>query len=93
MKTCKGINWFQRRLCRWFCPRFVEEYPEDDDQEIWVAVAMRVNFVRRWEVFTCKVVGRRNAYEVARWLALTLCWVTRSELGVDYGVREPTEYE
>jgi hypothetical protein len=81
------LKWWQRLLCRWMCPRFHEDMPEDKGG-MWVACSLKVSFCGRSERDTVEVEGLRNAYEVARWLALKLDWRLHPTLGVDWAVRE-----
>lgn len=81
------LQWWQRLLCRWLCPRWFEDMPLDKSGE-WVACSIKVTPLGQFEVETRQVTGLRNAYEVARWLALCLDWKLHPSLGVKWGVRE-----
>lgn len=81
------LKWWQRLLCRWMCPRFIADMPEDKPG-MWVACAIKVSHRGRLEDELRHVQGLRNAYTTARWLALKLDWRLHPELGVEWAVRE-----
>lgn len=81
------LKWWQRLLCRWMCPRWLEDMPTDKGGE-WAACAIKVTRRGRTETDVRHVIGLRNAYEVARWLALCLDWRLHPQLGVEWAVRE-----
>jgi hypothetical protein len=83
------LSFFQRLLCRLFCPRWKEDKPVENLPGPWIAVAMlqthRGDFERNWRL----VGDLSNAYEVARWLALELADASHPELGIQWSVRRP----
>ncbi len=93
MKRASKLKWWQLWLCRRMCPNFETDMPANDESGTWVACSLKVNFVGRREVEVREVEGLRNAYEVARWLALKLDWDAHSSLGVDWAVRRKNKEE
>lgn len=84
------IKWWQRILCRRFCPRYAEDMPVDKPG-LWVACSLKRNYVSAVEIECVEVEGLRNAYEVARWLALKLDFKTPQEFGISWAVRKPNQ--
>ena len=87
--SATGLSWWRRILCRWLCPRFEEDMPKDDEPGEWVACALLRTYCGRSEISTVSVTGLKNAYEIARWLALKLDFTAPSRYGVDWAVRRP----
>ena len=64
------MNILREFLCRLFAPGYQARMP-DDALGAYLAIAYTGTpcGLVRWQD-ACRVVGRRNAYKVARWLAL-----------------------
>lgn len=88
------MNKFKLWLMKRYCPEYQEKMPTEDDDNHYEAVAYVV-----WgslgqcqrEVACKRVVGLRNAYIEARWLALKAHFVRPGWLfdcGISYGVRK-----
>jgi hypothetical protein len=81
------LKWYQRVLCRIFCPRWKQDRPKDEPGT-WIACALVVTHGGRYERMTREVEGLVNAYEVARWLALRLDFKTHPDLGIQWAIRK-----
>lgn len=96
MKRMESLRWWQRLACRLWCPGWESERPLADAAEEgpWIAAAILMTNRGDFERETRYVPGNlRNAYEIARWLALKLADATHPELGVRWAVRRPQSGE
>lgn len=89
------MNWFKRALMHLMCPEYSKAMPRDEPG-VWVAVALKFTEFNPQgrEVEKKLVVGLREAYRTARWLALMQdLSMPHPEVGIKWGVRRPREEE